>query len=340
MSAPLAAIFGCAGPRLTANERAFFAEADPWGFIVFARNIESPAQIAALTAEMRATVGRAAPVLIDQEGGRVQRMRPPHWRAFPPAMAETTGRDLSAAAEALVLRYRLIAHELHAAGVDVNCAPLLDVATAGLHDAIGDRALGRDPAMVAALGHAVRKGLEAGGVLPVVKHLPGYGRAAVDPHESLPVVRAPRSELIADFAPFHAHNDALMGMTAHLLIEAIDPEYPVTFSGPCIDLIRDEIVFDGLLMTDDISMGALQGDMAERSTAAIDAGCDVVLHCNGERAEMEAVAAHVGRLEGRALARAAAVDAAPRMVEEIDIEEVARRYGAISAPRQAEACDA
>lgn len=331
--APAPVIFGCEGLTLSAQERNFFREANPWGFILFARNVDNPAQLAALTAALRCAVGRAAPVLIDQEGGRVQRLRPPHWRAFPPAMAEVEGRALELAAEALVLRYRLVAHELHAAGIDVNCAPLLDVASTGLHQSIGDRALGADPAKVAALAHAVRRGLMAGGVLPVIKHFPGYGRAAVDPHLSLPVVSASRAELELDFAPFRAHADAPMGMTAHLLIEAVDSEYPATVSGPCIDLIREELGFQGLLMTDDIVMGALSGTMAERARACLDAGCDIVLHCNGVMAEMEAVAAASGCLEGQALARAEAVDRIPRAVEEIDIAEVERRYQALSAKR-------
>lgn len=328
--APAPLIFGFESAELTARERDFFRSANPWGFIVFARNVGNQAQLSALTADLRDAVGRAAPVLIDQEGGRVQRLRPPNWRKFPPAMAEIEGRKLETAAEALVLRYRLIAHELSACGIDVNCAPLLDVASAGLHEAIGDRALGRDPATVAALGHAVRRGLMAGGVLPVVKHLPGYGRATVDPHVALPVVSA-RADLELDFAPFRAHADAPMGMTAHLVIEAVDSEYAVTFSGPCIDLIREEIGFDGLLMTDDISMGALQGPIGERVEASLGAGCDIVLHCNGEMAEMEAAAAAAGTLTDAALKRAEAVDALKREVEEIDIAEVARRYDALSS---------
>lgn len=326
MTAPRAVIFGSSGPRLTAEERAFFADADPWGFILFARNVETPDQVRALTSEMREAVGRAAPVLVDQEGGRVQRFRAPHWRGFPPALAEGFGRSISDAAEALVLRYRLIAGELSAMGVDVNCAPLLDVAAPELTDAIGDRALGSDPATVAALGHAVRKGLTAGGVLPVVKHLPGYGRAAVDPHEALPVSRATREELAADLAPFIAHRDALMGMTAHLIVEAVDDEYPATCSGPVIDMIREEIGFNGLLMTDDISMGALSGTVADRTTESLGAGCDVVLHCNGDMVEMTAVAGAAEALEGAALARARAVDETPRTIEEIDLDLVAARY--------------
>ncbi|MEM7545283.1 MAG: beta-N-acetylhexosaminidase [Pseudomonadota bacterium] len=336
MAAPLAAIFGCAGPRLSADEKAFFRDADPWGFIVFARNIEKPEQVAALTAEMRDCLGRGAPVLVDQEGGRVQRLRAPHWREFIPAMQELKGRTLEQAAEAHVMRALLIARELHAVGIDVNCAPLLDVATDALHPAIGERALGTDPSTVAGLGHAIRQGMKAGGVLPVIKHLPGYGRSEVDPHESLPIIRASREELAVDFAPFEAHNDALMGMTAHLIISAIDDEYPATFSGPCIDLIREDIGFDGLLMTDDISMGALSGTIEDRARASIDAGCDIVLHCNGERAEMEAVAAGSGNLEGVALTRAAAVDAAPRQPDDIDIALVEARYKSL----QVEPCHA
>ncbi|MEL6794254.1 MAG: glycoside hydrolase family 3 N-terminal domain-containing protein, partial [Pseudomonadota bacterium] len=318
MSAPAAIIFGASGSRLSAEEKAFFADVDPWGFILFARNVDDPEQVRALTDEMRETVGRAAPILVDQEGGRVQRFRPPHWRKFPPAMADAA-RSLQEAAEALVLRYRLIAAELNAAGVDVNCAPLLDVAAPELTDAIGDRAIGRDPATVAALGHSVRQGLMAGGVLPVVKHLPGYGRAAVDPHEALPVTRVSRDQLEIDLAPFRAHADAPMGMTAHLIVECIDDEYPATTSGPVIDLIRDEIGFDGLLMTDDISMGALSGTVAERTVETLDAGVDVVLHCNGDMGEMRAVADVARQLNGDALRRAEAVDAIPRAVDEIDL---------------------
>ncbi|MEL7462458.1 MAG: glycoside hydrolase family 3 N-terminal domain-containing protein [Pseudomonadota bacterium] len=329
MSAPSAVIFGASGPRLTAEEKAFFADADPWGFILFARNVEDPDQVRALTAEMREVVGRAAPVLVDQEGGRVQRFRPPLWRKFRPAM-EDASRPLAEAAEALVLRYRLIAAELNALGVDVNCAPLLDVAAPELTDAIGDRAIGRDPATVAALGHSVRRGLMAGGVLPVVKHLPGYGRAAVDPHEALPVTRVSRDQLEIDLAPFRAHADAPMGMTAHLIVECVDDEYPATTSGPVIDLIREEIGFDGLLMTDDISMGALSGAVAERTAESLDAGVDIALHCNGDMDEMTAVATAARPLAGDALRRAEAVDAIPREVEEIDLDMVAARYEMIT----------
>lgn len=332
MTAPLAAIFGCEGLTLSAVERAFFRDVNPWGFILFRRNIDNPDQVRTLTAEMRATVGRAAPVLIDQEGGRVARMRPPHWRKFGPAMADATGIH---AEERLELRSRLIAHDLASVGVDANCAPLLDVATDEMHDAIGDRALGADAAIVAKLGHAVRRGLMAGGVLPIIKHLPGYGRATVDPHEALPHVTANRELLETDFAPFRDHADAPMGMTGHLVFDAIDDQTVSTFSKPCIDLIRDDIGFDGLLMTDDLSMGALEGDIASRTARSRAAGCDMILHCNGDMAEMEAVAAHAGALDGAALRRAAVVDAIPRTAEPVDIDEAAARYAELTLTPEA-----
>lgn len=326
MTAPLAAIFGCEGLSLSTSERAFFRDVDPWGFIIFRRNIENPEQIRALTAEMRACVGRDAPVLIDQEGGRVARMRAPHWRVFGPAMSDAQGLD---AEERLELRYRLVADDLASVGIDANCAPLLDVATTAMSDAIGDRALGFDPATVARLGHAVCRGLMAGGVLPIVKHLPGYGRATVDPHHDLPRVTANRAALEADFAPFRDHADAPMGMTGHLVFDAIDPDVVSTFSKPCIDLIRDDIGFDGLLMTDDLSMGALEGDIASRTTRARAAGCDMILHCNGDMSEMAAVAANAGVLDGNALRRVHGVDAIPRVAAPFDAAEAEARYAAL-----------
>ncbi len=331
MSAPAPLILGCAGTELSGAERAFFRSAEPWGFILFRRNVETPSQLKRLTAALRETVGRAAPVLVDQEGGRVARLRPPHWRGWPAALSEVFGRSLAAAAEALELRYRLIAAELSEAGIDANCAPLLDVAAPDLTDAIGDRALGSDPEAVAVLGHAVRRGLMAGGVLPIVKHLPGYGRATVDPHEALPVVRASRAELERDFAPFRAHADAPMGMTAHLIVEALDPANPATTSPACIRAIREEIGFGGLLMTDDLSMGALAGSIAERTAASLKAGCDIVLHCNGDMEEMEAAVSACGRLEGAARARAEAVDALPRRPAPADLAALDARYRALSA---------
>jgi beta-N-acetylhexosaminidase len=316
---PRAAIFGLSGPRLTADERAFFAAADPWGFIVFARNIETPAQLLALTADLRAAVGRDAPVLIDQEGGRVQRMRPPHWRAWPDPRPVCEALSEPDAERMLRLRYRLIAHELRACGVDVNCAPLLDVPQADAHPIIGDRAYGADPARIARLGRAVRDGLAAGGVAHVVKHIPGHGRAGVDSHHALPRVSAPRAALSAcDFAPFRAHADAAMAMTAHVVFEAVDPDACATFSPAVIRLIRDEIGLAGLLMSDDLGMGALDGPMRDRAARALAAGCDVVLHCDGDRSAMEAVAEAAPRLTGAALARALAAEASRGLPQPFD----------------------
>ena len=226
-----AAIYGCEGASLAADERAFFADAQPFGFILFARNVDTPEQVRALCDQLRSSVGRDAPILIDQEGGRVQRLRAPHWREFAPAMQDAMRSD---AERVLQLRYHLIAHELSHLGVDVNCAPLLDVPIPGAHDVIGERALGRDPRTVARLGHAVRRGLSDGGVLPVIKHMPGHGRSLVDTHHDLPRVSASREVLEQDFAPFRDHTDALMGMTAHVIYEAIDPDAPgAGFACPC-----------------------------------------------------------------------------------------------------------
>ncbi|MEO0819906.1 MAG: beta-N-acetylhexosaminidase [Pseudomonadota bacterium] len=303
--APSALIVGLAGPALLPSERAFLREAEPWGLILFARNVETPAQVAALTAEARAAVGRDLPVLIDQEGGRVARMEPPHWRAWPPVLETVGALGAAEAAEALRLRFRLIAHELRQCGVDVNCMPLLDVLQPQTHAVIGARALGREPEAVARFGRVIHDALLAGGVLPVIKHLPGHGRAALDTHLALPRVAAPLPELEAvDFAAFRPLADAALGMTAHIVYEALDPALPATLSPAGIAAIRERIGFDGLLMTDDLSMQALSGPIAARAEAALAAGCDVILHCNGEMAEMEAIAAVTPRLSGLAAARA------------------------------------
>jgi beta-N-acetylhexosaminidase len=306
-----AAIFGCEGRTLSPRERAFFRDADPWGFILFARNIDDPAQVSALTSDLRASVGRDAPVLIDQEGGRVARMRAPHWRDWSDVRAMVAAAG-PRAEEALRLRYRLIAGELRAVGIDVNCAPVLDLPMDGGHPFLRDRALSSDAAEAARLGRAVRDGLEGGGVAAVVKHMPGHGRADADSHQRLPRVTADAATLRAtDFAAFRPHADAAMGMTAHVLYEALDPEACGTFSPVVVRAIRDEIGFDGLLMTDDLSMGALDGDMASRVSRALRAGVDVALHCCGRFDEMEAVAGAAGLLEGAALRRARAAEARP-----------------------------
>ena len=331
MSAPRAAIFAPAGPELTPAERAFFGESDPWGFILFGRNVHAPGQLRRLVGELRAAVGRRAPVLIDQEGGRVARLGPPHWRRWQPVMRLFDGADEAAALEAVRLRYRIIAAELAALGIDVDCAPLLDLALPGGHAIIGDRALGVQPEAVARRGRAVCDGLRAGGVLPVIKHLPGHGRAPVDSHEALPRVAAPRAELeAADFAAFRPLADEALGMTAHVVYEALDPERCATLSPAVIGLIRREIGFDGLLMTDDLSMKALDGPMAARTEAALAAGCDVALHCNGDMAEMAAIAGVAPRLAGEAARRAARAEAERGDAGEIDLAAAEARYAELT----------
>jgi len=312
-----AAIYGCSGHRLTAAEKAFFAEVRPWGFIVFRRNVDSPDQMRALTSEMRDCVGDdAAPVLIDQEGGRVQRMGPPHWPKYPPAEAYMKAAgDPLAARELAWLGARLMAHDLRAVGVNVDCAPVLDVPVPGAHDIIGDRAYARDPATVAMLGRAAAEGLLAGGVLPVIKHMPGHGRAFADSHHALPVVHAGLEALDGwDFAPFRALSDMPLAMTAHVVFDAVDPKRPATTSRKALKLMREGLGFGGLIMTDDLSMKALSGSLRERAEAALDAGCDVVLHCNGHLGEMRKVAEGVGELKGKAEKRAGA--ALARIVRE------------------------
>ena len=304
-----ALIVGCAGAALTGEERDFLKEASPWGLILFKRNVVDREQLRALTAAFRQIVGRAdAPVLIDQEGGRVQRMGPPNWPAYPAAArfdAEIGGKR---ALEAVRLAARLIAHDLAEVGVNVDCAPDLDVADEATHAVIGTRAYGRDPARVAALGRAAMEGLIAGGVAPVIKHVPGHGRARADSHFELPIVMATREELAErDFAPFHALRDAPMAMTAHVVFSAIDPIHPATTSPIVIkEIVRGAIGFDGLLMTDDISMKALGGPLGQRAAAAFAAGVDIALHCNGVLDEAREVAAASPELGGASLKRAEA----------------------------------
>ncbi len=308
MTMPAAVIFGCAGPRLSADERAFFRDADPLGFILFARNVATPQQVRALTGDLRDCVGRAeAPVLIDQEGGRVARLKPPYWRVAPPAalFGALHGREPEAAVEAARLNARLIAADLAPLGIDVDCAPVLDVTVAGAHGVIGDRAFGNTPAVVAALGRAQAEGLMAGGVIPVMKHIPGHGRARADSHFELPIVEAARAELEAcDFAPFRALADLPWAMTAHVLYRALSGNQPATTSQAIVrDVIRGHIGFDGLLITDDLSMQALDGSHAERARAGLAAGCDVALHCNGDMDQMREIAGVVPALTPQAWER-------------------------------------
>ncbi|MBW8305071.1 MAG: beta-N-acetylhexosaminidase, partial [Brevundimonas sp.] len=303
----------------------------------FRRNVDSPDQMRALTDEMRHCVDDPdAPVLIDQEGGRVQRMGPPHWPKYPPAEAylKATGDPL-AARELTWLGARLMAGDLKAVGITVDCAPVLDVPVPGAHDIIGDRAYGRDPATVAMLGRAAAEGLLAGGVLPVIKHMPGHGRAFADSHHGLPVVHADRATLDGwDFAPFKALSDMPMAMTAHVVFDAIDPKRPATTSKKALKLMRDGLGFGGLIMTDDLSMKALSGSLRERAEASLKAGCDVVLHCNGDLDEMRGVAEGVGKLKGKAGKRAAAALARiVREVEPLDVFAARDRFDALMAGR-------
>jgi beta-N-acetylhexosaminidase len=315
-----ATILGLEGPILEAGEALFFQAAQPWGFILFARNIETPEQLRRLTSDLRDAVGRDAPILIDQEGGRVQRMRAPHWREWLPPLEQVARVPGQAGPRAMELRYRLIAAELRAVGIDVNCAPLADVARDVTHPVLLNRLYGRDPGTVAEVARAVAKGLMAGGVVPVLKHLPGYGLGVVDSHEDLPRVSAPLEELKAvDFAAFRPLADLPLGMTAHIVYEAVDPLTPATLSPVAIRMIREALGFTGLLMTDDLSMGALPGSIGNRAAGAIAAGCDLILHCNGRRAEMEEVLAEAGTLDPDALARGEAALALRNRVEPLDI---------------------
>jgi beta-N-acetylhexosaminidase len=330
MTAMRAFIVGFTGPELTDRERAFLREAQPWGFILFQRNISGPEPLRRLIGEVRAILGRAAPALIDQEGGRVQRLGPPNWQLYPPGAAYGVlyDRDRSKALEAARLGARLIAADLAALGVDVDCMPLADVPVAGADPVIGDRAYGNEPSKVAEVAAAVAEGLAEGGVLPVLKHLPGHGRATVDSHRGLPVVAADRDTLEAtDFAAFRPLAALPLGMTAHVVFTAIDPCAPATISATIVrSVIRDSIGFQGLLMSDDISMGALAGSVGERTRNALAAGCDVVLHCNGEGAEMLAVAAEAPLLAGAAAHRAAAALAAKRPAIPFDVAAGRARF--------------
>ncbi|WP_342362575.1 beta-N-acetylhexosaminidase [Terrarubrum flagellatum] len=332
-----ALIVGCVGPVLTRSELAFLREANPWGLILFRRNIESPGQVKELTDAFRSAVGRLdAPVLIDQEGGRVQRLGPPHWRKYPPgavygklrANDPLTGREIAR------LGARLIAHDLKSVGITVDCLPVLDVPIEGAHNVIGDRAYGVDPDTIAILGRAAAEGLLAGGVLPVIKHMPGHGRAGADSHEALPEVDTPLGHLeTSDFLPFKVLSDMPLAMTAHVVYRAIDPDRPATTSKKVMRrIIRGQIGYDGLVMTDDLSMKALSGSFSERAAAAIKAGCDMLLHCNGDMTEMTAIASAAPTLARSARRRAtAALARITHDPEPLDVVEARARFDAALA---------
>ncbi|MBB4174023.1 beta-N-acetylhexosaminidase [Sulfitobacter noctilucicola] len=323
-----AAIIDADGTRLTAEEKAFFRDADPFGFILFARNIETPEQTYALCSEMRDAVGREAVITVDQEGGRVQRMRAPHWREWMPPL-DFVARAGENAQRAMYLMYRLIADELRAAGIDSNCAPMVDLAGAETHEFLRNRCYSDNPDRVAILGQAAADGMLAGGVLPILKHMPGHGRATMDSHFDLPRITAAAEDLAhTDFAPFRALRDVPMGMTAHLVYEALDNR-PATLSPVMMDLIRQEIGFDNLVMTDDISMKALSGTLAQNAAGSIAAGCDVVLFCNAPLADRRAVCDAAGTMTPAAQTRAERALAMRKKPDDVDIPALERELEAL-----------
>jgi beta-N-acetylhexosaminidase len=338
---PRAVVLGCAGEHLTPEERRFFAVADPLGFILLRRNCRTHDQLRALVGELRDCVGRTdAPVLVDQEGGRVARLRPPEWRLYP-AAAQIAALPDPIAAEAARLGARLIADDLAEVGITVDCAPVLDLPVREADPVIGDRAFGTEPARVVRLARAFCEGLLAGGVLPVIKHIPGHGRARVDSHHACPQVEADRATLShSDFAPFRALSTMPWAMTAHIVFAAIDDAAPATFSRRVIDtIIRGEIGFGGVLVSDDIAMGALDGKLGERTRRALDAGTDLVLHCNGVMAEMAEIVDAAPRISQTARARIARGEVMRRYArEDFDRGAAARRFAelmaAASAPNQ------
>jgi beta-N-acetylhexosaminidase len=323
-------ITGLAGLSISTSERAFLREAQPWGLIIFKRNVSIASQVAELTQTFRDIVGWEAPVLVDQEGGRVQRLGPPNWPAYPPGVlyGELYDRGPLAGIAAARLAGHLIAADLRPLGIDVDCLPVADVPVVSGDAVIGDRAYGSEPGKVAAIAKAIAEGLQAGGVLPVLKHLPGHGRASADSHHKLPVVDTDRATLEAtDFAAFRPLAGLPLGMTAHVVFSAIDPVAPATTSVTMVrQVIRGFIGFQGVLMSDDISMNALSGTIAERSRAALAAGCDVVLHCNGDMREMTAVASETPELSGDAAKRADGALTARTAPEEFDTEAARRIF--------------
>ncbi len=330
-------VSGCTGTELDDEEKAFFAAEQPLGLILFKRNCETPAQVRALVDSFTDAVGRPdAPILIDQEGGRVRRLRPPNWPEYPSAgtIGALAGRDPEAGARAAWLHGRLMADDLGAVGITIDCAPVLDAIVPGASEAIGDRSFGGDPDRVTRLGRAVAEGLMAGGVVPVVKHIPGQGRALVDSHYALPLVDADLATLEAtDFAPFRALARLPAAMTSHTLFTAIDAAHPATTSAILIrDIIRGRIGFDGVLFSDDVSMNALAGDHRERGKAIFEAGCDIVLHCSGRMEDMRAIADVAPTLAGRAAARVEAMMASVGAPEPFDRTAGRAEFDALLTP--------
>ena len=316
-------ILAPAGPTLLAEEAAFFREANPWGFIIFQRNCETPDQLRRLTSDLRESVGRDAPILIDQEGGRVQRMRAPHWREWPPPLEQV---ERVPKERAMYLRGLLIGSELVAHGVDVNCAPSADLAWPETHPFLRNRCYGTDSDTVIHMARACAEGFMDAGCLPVLKHAPGHGRAMLDSHEALPKIDASLSDLVdTDFAPFRALSDLPAAMTAHIVIPFIDPERPITQSRIGVGFLREVLGLTNLLMSDDISMGALAGDLKTRVAKALWAGCDLILHCNGDLPEMRTVA-EAGTMTSEAADRADVALSRRRTPIDIDISALEAEF--------------
>ena len=329
-------IFGCSGPTLTKDERAFFERVKPAGFILFKRNCDDPDQVRLLVSELKKSVGRGkVPILIDQEGGRVQRLTEPHWRKYPPMaiFGNMAAKDPTLAASALRLNCRLIADDLRRLGINVDCLPVLDVMRDDADPIVGDRAFSRDPDLVAAFGRIVIDALMEGGVLPVVKHLPGHGRATVDSHLALPVVDTPVAKLDrTDFVPFKALNDAPFGMTAHITYSDIDATRPATLSRVVIGrVIRMKMGFSGILMSDDLSMKALSGELGDLTKGAFAAGCDLALHCNGKMDEMQRIAAAALPISGKLEKRIASLISESEQKPMADRADLRARYDTLMA---------
>ena len=317
----LAVILGLSGPKLTAAERAFFRDANPWGFILFARNIENPDQVRRLTSDIRETVGRNCLIFVDQEGGRVQRLKSPHWNSYPAGAVfhHLYLKNESQAKRAAYLAYRLIADDLRAVGINANCAPVLDLPQKNADPIISDRAFGTESVQIIDIAHAVMAGLMKGGVAPVVKHIPGHGRAEVDSHKALPRIKVSRQTLEkTDFIPFRALSDAPMAMTAHAVYECNSRSAVTVSKKSMTELVRAAIGFNGLVMSDDLDMKALRGDLTRKTERALAAGCDIALQCSGKIPDMVSVAKGAGYLEGRAKNRAKVADYSAEHVTEFD----------------------
>jgi len=332
MSAPLACIIGLSGQRLKKSESVFLRDANPWGVILFARNVETPEQLLRLTTDIREATGRDTLVFVDQEGGRVQRLRPPHWQKFPSgddyARVYRSNRDNGL--RACYLGHRLIADDLRAVGITSDCAPVLDLPQAGADPIISDRALGNRVEDIVDMAHAAMAGLMSGGVAPVIKHIPGHGRANVDSHKALPKIDADRSTLnVTDFVPFQKLNDAPMAMTAHA-VYSHNSRSAITVSRKSLsELIRTAIGFDGLLMTDDLDMKALTGDLTQKTERALKAGCDVALQCSGRLADSVKVAKGAKPLSGRAYERAMIADNCAGVVSAFDRAAAEAEFGSL-----------